>query len=392
MNNKNDKNDNNDDEEAMKPAAKDTKNGPSSPFSLTSDEKDGDATMTDAPDAVPMCSRQNRAVDTTTKNKKKKKGNDRRRRNPTSKMDQGVQLAPDGCWYEPVSPHPLPPERTTFVASSQTNGKDSGLPLAPGLSPEEDTAFLDLQEGRVTRTTNIRTSSSTPRDVEHSDRQDNEDDNDNGDDEDDIETAYDAFVAPERHTEADRLAALRQLTENAPLAVVLPQNSRQEDAGNNEHGQRQRRKTLRVLVVILLVVLVVVSAITIVVVSFTTIVSNKKEDIKNEQDSSLVPSAPPSRMASEAPTRSAVPSMAPTTPAPTSDAFGIMASRLFAAHPYQDRPRDSTSPQWKAILWLVDEDSLFQNDNKTEAASFTDHQLSRRYALATLYYATNGEG
>ena len=132
-----------------------------------------------------------------------------------------------------------------------------------------------------------------------------------------------------------------------------------------------------------------------VVVVVVPVSSTVRNDNRDETTTS-VPSAHPTAIPSGAPSRSVMPSMTPTTPAPTLEAFGIVANRLFD-NPEQDRPRDPTSPQWKALVWLVDKDGFFDMNNDgqvtfSSSSSSTDRQLARRYALATLYYATNGEG
>jgi hypothetical protein len=383
-----------------KPADKATKDDPSSTSSLRNDDKDGNKKVTTTPGAVPSSSSQ--AGKTTRKNK-----NNRRRKQSTAKMDRGVQLAPGNFEEEESSWSPPPPPPPS---KNEPHRKDSGLQLAPALPAEEDDTFLGAENQKLrgrrivqsegTTSTATTTAVSTTRELEPGERRrdDEENENDNSE-EDDIETPLDAFVVPERPTTADRLSSLYQLSLYAPLAEVIQPNSdkTEDDVGNNENVPR--RKTYLVVGAILLL-LVVVSAI--VTVSLT--VWNSEED---EDDSSFVPvlSAHPTLVASGAPkeasitfvpsayptlTASGVPSMAPTTPAPTSDAFGIMASRLFA-NLEQDRPRDRTSPQWKAIQWLVEEDGFFKNSSEPVSSSLTEYQLSRRYALATLYFATNGE-
>jgi hypothetical protein len=71
-----------------------------------------------------------------------------------------------------------------------------------------------------------------------------------------------------------------------------------------------------------------------------------------QQDSMANPLAHPTPL-------SEVPSMTPTTLAPTSDAFGIMTSHFFT-NPEQDSPSNPTSPQWRALKWLVGEDSFLR--------------------------------
>jgi hypothetical protein len=417
-------NNNNDDEDdSKKPAAKETQEDSSSPSSNGHDEKEVNTKMT-TPGAVPTSSSQEeRAVAKTKKNR------DNRQRKQTAKMDVGVQLAA-GC-FEATKPNPSdgnttettagaapsssshdraglttktnkhndrrrnqraklapgcyeeqlsPPPPGIFPTSSEANGKGSGLQLASAF-PLDDT-FLD-QEERATmivhsEDTTTATTPTTADNIEQGERPDNDVERGTGDD---FETPSDAFVVPERPIGVDRMAALQQLTENAPLAIVIQHNSHKEEAGNNEVGGR-RGKMFRVRGAMLLVLLVVS-----VIVAAALTKWNHEE--KEQEDSSVILSAYPSQLASEDPPLSAVPSMAPTTSAPTSDAFGIMASRLFA-NPEQDGPRDTTSPQWKAIVWLVEEDGFYFNT--TEPALSMDHQLSRRYALATFYYSTTGEG
>jgi hypothetical protein len=253
--------------------------------------------------------------------------------------------------------------------------------------------------------------------------EDDDDDNDNNDNnnddvvEDDVEMAIHAFVVPDTTTRMTtkevRRAALLRIAENAPLAEVIQEGENVKEAGHiNHHGQQRRKLLLFIAVLCVIVVVVVVSLL---VVNL----NNRNDDStshRNEEPNSFPPTGTPTdatttstpsqnpyptEMPTGAPTTSLIPTMTPTTSAPTSNVFAIAASLLFT-NPEQDRPRDPTSPQWKALQWLAEEDEVFQNmisgannnNNGTTTVLFTFNstkQLVRRYALATLYFATNGE-
>jgi hypothetical protein len=156
-------------------------------------------------------------------------------------------------------------------------------------------------------------SCTVPTNGNSSEREDDDSSNDkneteHGHDDNDIETAiFDAFVAPEPPTnkEAVRLASLKKLTENAPLAEVIqrtPSVKEEETGGDNNEEEKRRKKSL--VVGAILLILVLLSATAVLLTSWNT--GKAKGDSKY-----------PTVVASLAPSLSAEPSMAPTTPAPT---------------------------------------------------------------------------
>jgi hypothetical protein len=197
--------------------------------------------------------------------------------------------------------------------------------------------------------------------------------------------AIDAFVVQDAPTEESRLAALNRLTRDAPLAEIVnvidaEETTSSSNRSRNPSLEEQRQKLL------IRGGLIFLFLMTATLVSLAGLGKLSKSTSTPSLLETMVPSgvpsvAPTSGAPSMAPTTPA-PSMAPTTPAPTSDAFSVMASRIFT-NPGEERPRDPTSPQWKALMWLAYEDGY----NTTFS-----YQLVQRYALATLYYATNGEG
>jgi cell division septation protein DedD len=196
--------------------------------------------------------------------------------------------------------------------------------------------------------------------------------------------AIDAYVVQDAPTEESRLATLNRLTRDAPLAEIVnvidaENTTSSSNRSQNSTSEAQRQKLLLrggfILLLVLTATLVPLAGLG--ELSRSTRIATPL----NTMVPSGVPSmAPTSGAPSMAPT-SGAPSMAPTTPAPTSDAFSVMASCIFT-NPEEERPRDPASPQWKALMWLAYEDGY----NTTIGS-----QLVRRYALTTLYYATNGE-
>jgi hypothetical protein len=198
--------------------------------------------------------------------------------------------------------------------------------------------------------------------------------------------AFDAYVVKDAPTEESRLAALNRLTRDAPLAEIVnvidaenaTSSSNRSEASLFPEEQRQKLLFRGGFILLLVLTATLISLAGLGRLSKSTSIPSLLETM----DPSGVPSmAPTSGAPSMAPTTPA-PSMAPTTPAPTSDAFSIMASRIFT-NPEEERPRDPASPQWQALMWLAYED---------EYNTTISYQLVRRYALATLYYATNGTG
>jgi hypothetical protein len=252
-----------------------------------------------------------------------------------------------------------------------------------------------------------------------------EDDNDNDveEEEEDVEIAFDAFVVTNTTlTEEERRAALLKIAENAPLVEVLQEQQQDDNANNHQQQRRRKSHSWGAVLLFLAVFCVIIIAVPLVIVNH----KNQKDSNSKEKHNifsqtgtptattaaaGLVPTSTPSQkrhpteLPSGAPSTSQVPTMTPTTSAPTSDTLAIVASLIFD-NPEQDRPRDPTSPQWKALQWLAEEDGVFQNlirtDNgtassrklvlsNTTTSNTTTKQLVRRYALATLYYATNGD-
>jgi hypothetical protein len=194
------------------------------------------------------------------------------------------------------------------------------------------------------------------------------------------------FVVQDAPTEESRLAALNQITRDAPLAEIVnvvdadnaTSSSNRSRASLDSEAQQQKLLLRGGFILLLVLTATLVPLAGLGELSRSTHIPTPL----NTMVPSGVPSmAPTSGAPSMAPT-SGAPSMAPTTPARTPYVFSTMASRIFT-NPEEERPRDPTSPQWKALMWLA-----YKDGYNTTISS----QLVRRYALTTLRYATNGEG
>jgi hypothetical protein len=198
--------------------------------------------------------------------------------------------------------------------------------------------------------------------------------------------AIDAYVVQDAPTEESRLAALNRLTRDAPLAEIVnvvdaenaTSSSNRSRASLDSEAQRQKLLLRGGYILLLVLTATLVSLAGLGKLSRSTSIPYLLDTMVPSGVPSIAPISGAPSMAST----SGAPSMAPTTPAPTSDAFRVMASRIFT-DPEEERPRDPASPQWQALMWLAYEDGY----NTTIGS-----QLVQRYALATLYYATNGTG
>jgi hypothetical protein len=314
----------------------------------------------------------------------------------------GVQLAPGVAPLEEEGAAVVSPGSPRLDRASRTKEKrgrkgrhasnrddqqaamiDQGVQLAPGVAPGADTTAV------------------VPRDVEGAPSVPSDDgfspDTSRDDDgappsspTDHEEHALDAFVV---HTKEERLAALSRLTKDAPLAQIVNESSASRQS-QDHHTLEERRQKLFWLGGLTLIL--VLSAILVPLAVLGKLSGpNEAETLVSLANTptttitTLKPTGVPSRGPTLVP--SGVPSRAPTTPAPTSNEFSLVASLLFA-NPEQDRPRDPTSPQWKALTWLAEVDSFTRIGFNGTTTLASREQLVQRYVLATLYYATNGDG
>jgi hypothetical protein len=333
-----------------------------------------------------------------TKEKRGRKGrhSSNMDKKPAVAIDRGVQLAPGIAALEDggaaSSPGSQGLERASLTKKKrdrkgrhssnldekQTATIDQGIQLAPGVAPgANNEAFVsgDVEEAPSVPTCEDVVSLDSSRDDEAGGAQ--------ASSSPDHVHAFDAFVV---HTQEDRLAALSRLTQDAPLAQIVNESSSRQSQ-DHQNSEERRRKLFLLGGFILILVL---SAILVPLAGLGKLSGSQEAETVvslTSNPTTLKPSGVPSRGPTSAP--SGVPSRAPTTPAPTSSEFSFVTSLLFA-NPEEDRPRDPTSPQWKALAWLAEVDVFTSTVFNSNLAS--RDQLLRRYALATLYYATNGDG
>jgi hypothetical protein len=197
----------------------------------------------------------------------------------------------------------------------------------------------------------------------------------------------DAYVVQGVPTEESRLARLSRLAQDAPLAEIVNvmdienANKSSTNRSLSSHYSEDQRRTMLMRGGIILLLVLTATLVSLNAMGRLSKSTSTPSLLETNVPTGVLSMAPTTRVPSMALT-SGAPSMAPTTPEPTSDRFSIMASRIFT-NPEEERPRDPSSPQWKALMWLA-----YEDDYNTTIID----QLVRRYALATLYYVTNGTG
>ena len=165
-----------------------------------------------------------------------------------------------------------------------------------------------------------------------------------------------------------------------------------------EHEEKNKSNCIRmIIVVILLAVVIVPSAIVL------GSRQSKKEDASSIQSDSINTGNNTDGGGGK-PSIELTPSAAPTsnmptdsTPAPTTARLGFFADLIFKNNSAAI-PKVGNSPQWRALQWLSQEDPALSDFTYEEGKVYDAGLLDRartyayqRYALATFYFATNGE-
>ena len=166
-----------------------------------------------------------------------------------------------------------------------------------------------------------------------------------------------------------------------------------------EHEEKNKSNCIRmIIVVILLAVVIVPSAIVL------GSRQSKTEDASSIQSDSINTGNSTDGGGGK-PSIELTPSAAPTsnmptdsTPAPTTARLGFFADLIFKNNSAAIPKAADDSPQWRALQWLSQEDPALSDFTYEEGKVYDAGLLDRartyayqRYALATFYFATNGE-